>query len=64
MMPESKKPETESTRREPEAPEAEVQVGHGRSKLKDTRLKRIVKQHPQRDEPRVDSVEPDEIPPV
>ena len=48
---------------EPEPPEAEIQQGHGRSKLKDTLLKRMVKQHPQRDEPKVDSVEQDEMPP-
>jgi hypothetical protein len=56
MIPERKVPE-------PEPREAEIQQGHGRSKLKDTRLKRMVKQHPERDEPRVDSVEPDEMPP-
>jgi hypothetical protein len=56
MIPEQKVPQ-------PEPPEAEIQQGHGRSKLKDTRLKRMVKQHPERDEPRVDSVEPDEMPP-
>jgi len=56
MIPEKKVPQ-------PEPPEAEIQQGHGRSKLKDTRLKRMVKQHPERDEPRVDSVEPDEMPP-
>ena len=44
-------------------PEPEIQLGHGRSKAKDDRLKRVLKQHPQRDEPRVDSVEPDETPP-
>lgn len=49
----------------PAAPglEPEIQLGHGRSKLKDERLKRALKQHPQRDEPRLDSVEPDETPP-
>lgn len=47
---------------EPEPPESGIQLGHGRSKVKDERLKRIVKQHPQRDEPKVDSVEPDETP--
>lgn len=44
-------------------PGPEVQLGHGRSKSKDERIKEIVRQHPQRDEPRVDSVEPDETPP-
>lgn len=48
---------------EPEATEAEIQLGHGRSKVKDERMKRIIRQHPQRDEPKVDSVEPDETPP-
>ena len=44
-------------------PESEVQFGHGRSKVRDDRLKQIVKQHPQRDEPRVGSVEADDAPP-
>lgn len=35
--------------------------GHGAAK--DEGLKRIVRQHPQRDEPKVDSVEPGETPP-
>lgn len=42
------------------APEPEVQQGDGRSKAKDDALKRIIKQHPLRDEPRVDSVETEE----
>lgn len=47
-----------------EAPaEPEIQSGHGRSKSRDERLKRAVKRHPQRDEPKVDSVEPEETPP-
>jgi hypothetical protein len=41
----------------------EIQQGAGRGKAKDDRLKRAVKQHPQRDEPRVESVEPSEMPP-
>lgn len=45
------------------APQPEVQLGHGRSKAKDERMKEILRQHPQRDEPRLDSVEPDEAPP-
>lgn len=58
--------------RSPEAPpkpaapapeEAEIQLGHGRSKGADERLKRVLKQHPQRDEPKIDSVEQNEIPP-
>ncbi|HWQ40361.1 MAG TPA: hypothetical protein VNM24_17415 [Burkholderiales bacterium] len=39
------------------APQPEVQQGDGRSKARDDALKRIIKQHPLRDEPRVDSVE-------
>ncbi|TAK80389.1 MAG: DUF3330 domain-containing protein [Betaproteobacteria bacterium] len=58
--------------RSPEAPpkpaapvpgELEIQLGHGRSKGANERLKRVLKQHPQRDEPKVDSVEQDEVPP-
>ena len=48
--------------RPPEPPPHEVQEGHGRSKSRDERVKRVLKQHPQRDEPKVDSVEPDEMP--
>jgi hypothetical protein len=40
----------------------EAQEGAGRSKSRDERLKRLVKQHPQRDEPKADSVERDETP--
>ncbi len=43
-------------------PAHEMQAGHGRSKSRDDRLKRVLKHHPQRDEPRVDSVEPEEVP--
>lgn len=50
--------------KEEEAPlEPEIQQGEERSIGRDERLKRVIKQHPQRDEPRVDSVEPDETPP-
>ena len=45
-----------------ETPEPEVQQGHGRSIAKGEKLERLIKQHPQRDEPRVDSVEPGETP--
>jgi len=48
---------------EPVAPEPEVQTGHGRSKVRDDKLKRIIKQHPQRDKPRIDDVEEPEQPP-
>jgi hypothetical protein len=50
------------TRPEEKAPEPEVQQGNGRSKARDDALKRIIKQHPQRDEPRVDSVEEEQPP--
>ena len=40
----------------------EVQQGTSRGPAKDERLKREVRQHPQRDEPRVDSVERFETP--
>ena len=50
--------------RAPAAPPAhEVQEGTGRSVSRDERLKRAARQHPQRDEPRADSVEPGELPP-
>ena len=35
--------------------------GAGRSKSRDERLKRAIQQHPQRDEPKADSVERDEL---
>ena len=44
-----------------EAPE-NVQQGTSRGPGKDERLKRELRQHPQRDEPRIDSVEPGETP--
>jgi hypothetical protein len=56
MSPDQKRPEAE-------LPEPEIQQGDGRSRTKDDQLKRIIKQHPQRDEPRVDSVEKNETPP-
>jgi hypothetical protein len=40
-----------------QAPEPEVQQGNGHSKARDDALKRVIRQHPQRDEPRVNSVE-------
>lgn len=43
-------------------PATEVQQGNGRSKAKDDALKRVIRQHPQRDEPRVDSVEEEQSP--
>ena len=39
-----------------------VQQGNGRSKAKDDALKRVIRQHPQRDKPRVDSVEEEQPP--
>jgi len=55
---------TKRRRPQPLAPEPEIQQGTGgRSKAKDDRLKRAVRQHPTRDEPRVESVEPIELPP-
>ncbi len=45
----------------PELPE--VQQSGNRSKVKNDKVKRIIKQHPQRDEPRVNSVEELELPP-
>jgi len=47
----------------PKAPEPEIQEGHNRGKSRDDRLKRAIKQHPKRDEPRVDSVEETDLPP-
>ena len=45
-----------------QAPMPDIQEGLGRSKSRDERVKRLVKQHPQRDEPRAESVESDELP--
>jgi hypothetical protein len=47
----------------PEPPPHEIQEGAGRSKSRDKRVKHLIRQHPQRDEPRADSVERDELPP-
>ena len=49
--------------RAPAAPPHEVQEGAGRSISRDERVKRAAKQHPQRDEPKADSVERDDLPP-
>lgn len=43
-----------------EPDEAEIQQSESKSIAKSERLKRAVKQHPQRDTPRVDSVETEE----
>jgi len=48
--------------RRPGAIAADMQEGTGRSKSRDERLKRLVRRHPQRDEPRADSVEPSDQP--
>ena len=57
--------ETAPPKPAPPAPEEpEIQLGHGRSKGADERLKRALRQHPQRDEPKIDSVEENEIPPA
>ncbi|MEW5708432.1 MAG: hypothetical protein AB1830_05915 [Pseudomonadota bacterium] len=47
----------------PEPAEADLQQSSARSIAKQEQLKRIVKQHPQRDIPRVESVEPADAPP-
>ena len=52
----------EQRRREIGPEEPEIQQGNGRSIAKDEQLKRLIRQHPQRDEPRIDSVEPGEAP--
>ncbi|HSB22869.1 MAG TPA: hypothetical protein VLE94_07125 [Burkholderiaceae bacterium] len=42
--------------------EPEVQQGEKHGIVRDERLKQVIKQHPERDEPRVDSIEPGETP--
>jgi hypothetical protein len=39
---------------EAEPPAAEAQLGHGRSRSRDDRLKRAERQHPERDEPKIE----------
>jgi hypothetical protein len=53
----------EPERREEQPSRQEIQQGEGRSIATDERLKRVIKQHPQRDEPKVDSVERGEAAP-
>jgi hypothetical protein len=48
--------------RAPGPPPHEVQEGAGRSISRDERVKRATRQHPQRDEPKADSVERDDLP--
>jgi hypothetical protein len=57
------KPEQNPKRDEPSMSESEIQQGGTRGIAAEEALERVVKQHPQRDEPKVDSVEPDETPP-
>jgi hypothetical protein len=49
--------------RAPAPPPHEMHEGAAHGIARDERMKRAIRQHPQRDEPRVDSVEPDELPP-
>jgi hypothetical protein len=44
------------------APESGIQLGRGRGPAREERVKRLIRQHPQRDEPLIDSVERDEVP--
>ena len=46
----------------PEAPDVEVQQSSLHSPAKNDKLKRIIKQHPQRGIPAVESVEPPDAP--
>lgn len=50
--------------RRPAPPAHEVQEGLGRSISRDERMKKAAKHHPQRDEPKADSVEPGDLPPT
>lgn len=50
--------------RRPASAPHEVQEGAGRSISRDERIKHAARQHPQRDEPRADSVEPGDLPPA
>jgi len=43
-----------------DAPEPEVQQSNGRSVARDEKMKRIIRQHPQRDIAQVESLEPPE----
>ena len=56
MVQEKKAPEREM-------PQPEIQEGHSRGKARDDKLKRIIKRHPKRDEPRVESVDDLDLPP-
>jgi hypothetical protein len=56
-MPTPKQPEPA------ESPDIEVQQSNERSPVKQEQLKRMIKQHPQREIPLVESIEPAEAPP-
>lgn len=58
------RPQPDTTGDEPEMSRSEVQQGGTRGVSTEEALERVVRQHPQRDEPKVDSVEPDEMPPT
>ena len=57
------KPDQAPERDEKTMSEVEIQQGGSRGIAADEALKRVIKQHPQRDEPKVDSVEPGDTPP-
>ena len=57
------KPQQKPEPRKEAPPGPEIQKADGRSIATDERLKRVIRQHPRRDEPKVDSVEPLELPP-
>jgi hypothetical protein len=57
------KPDQAPERDEKTMSEVEIQQGGSRGIAADEVLKRVIKQHPQRDEPKVDSVEPGDTPP-
>ena len=48
---------------EGKTPEPVIQEGHSRGRARDDKLKRIIKRHPKRDEPRVDDVDDMDLPP-
>ena len=50
-------------RQEEDWPEPEIQQSAERSVANDERLTRAIRQHPQRDEPKMDSVELGDTPP-
>jgi hypothetical protein len=61
MIQERKTPEGKAP--ESKTPEPEIQEGHSRGRARDDKLKRIIKRHPTRDEPRVDDVRDTDLPP-